>query len=93
MMIKRANPSVKPSACSFFIDGSTIDAAVSSPQLSSYVRKHKEISSKVKGNADGPLQVRRVYVHNTPDGPIWFPFSSIDLDRGGANGTRLYATG
>lgn len=46
-----------------------VDAAVSSPQLSSGVRKTEEFSSRLKGKTDGVrLQVVRVFVHNTPDG-------------------------
>lgn len=81
----------------------TVDAAVSSPQLSSDVRKTEEFSSRLKGKTDGVrLQVARVYIHNTPDGICYrflyvrldsLPFSSIDLYSGSADYKRLQATG
>lgn len=70
------------------------------------VRKNEEFSSKLKCKTHGvhvPVQVARVYIHNTPEGteyllplpvcPTWFPVSSIDLDSGSANDKRLHATG
>lgn len=84
----------------------TVDAAVSSPQLSSDVRKNEEFSSRLKGKTDGvhvPLQLLRSkslypkhsggYLLPLPVCPTWFPFSSIDLSSGSADYKRLQATG
>lgn len=100
MMTQLANPLANPFANFSFLDSLrsgrssmstpvyTVVAAVSSPQLSSDVRKNEESSSRLKGKTDGVLA--GVYIHNTPEG-ICYRFLYVRLGSLSAASTSTVA--